>query len=111
MRHRSSPSSSPLTRVPSPRADQPFERTAFAPRGWVIAAAGISSGVAVVSFMVLPWPTGLLVLPALAAWALLLSVVNRPTGWKQRAPVLVLVGVSAFVLGGLLLILLALLGP
>jgi hypothetical protein len=70
---------------------------------WSVLAAGVSAGIAVAGFVVTPWPVDLLVVPALAAWALVLSGLSRPDGWKRPGHLLVLTGITAFGLGGLML--------
>ena len=71
------------------------------PKG-VVWVAGASGGVFVVAFMVIPWPSDLLVVPALLVWSLLLSGFCPPKRWKQPGPVVALLGFCALVLGGVL---------
>jgi hypothetical protein len=78
---------------------------------WSVVAAGASAGIAVVVFLVIPWPLDLVVLPSLAGWALLLSGLSGPDGWQRPGRILLLVGISALVLGSLAMGGLALLGP
>jgi hypothetical protein len=81
------------------------------PPGWAGVAAGASAGIAVVAFLVIPWPGGLVVVPFLAAWALALSALSGPDGWKRPWRMLLLVGVCALSLGGLASAALAVLVP
>ena len=78
---------------------------------WSVVAAGASAGIAVVAFLVIPWPGDLVVVPLLAAWALVLSALSGAHGWKRRGHLLLLVAASALVLGGLALGVLAALLP
>jgi hypothetical protein len=94
---------------PDPRRASPTGRRP----GWVAlaVAAGLSAGIAVAAFLTLVWPADLVVLPVLAAWALILSALSAPQGWKRPGPVLLLVAISAFGVGSLAVGVLALLGP
>ena len=78
---------------------------------WSVVAAGASAGIAVVAFLVIPWPGDLVVVPLLAAWALVLSALSGPDGWKRPGRVLLLVGICALGLGGLAIAVLAVLVP
>jgi hypothetical protein len=64
---------------------------------WV---AGASAAVSVIAFMVMPWPWGLLVIPALLVWSLPVSAFCAPMGRKRPGRVLALLGFCALVLGG-----------
>jgi hypothetical protein len=99
MRRGWSPTSSPLI-VEQPRAAE--ARTVNRLPIGVVWAAGTSTAAFVVAFMVIPWPTDLLVVPALLVWSLLLSGLLAPAGWKQPRPVLALVGLCALVLGSVM---------
>jgi hypothetical protein len=105
----SSPTSSQRTSVQSARANQVGPTH---PPGWlVVALVGASAGVAVIAFLVLPWAKGISVIPALAAWVLVVSARSRPGGWKHAVPILLLAGVTAIALGALLVVLLSAYGP
>jgi hypothetical protein len=73
------------------------------PQGWAAAIAGASAGVAVVAFAAMPWPAGLIAVPVLAGWAVVLSAATSPYGWRRPQRILVIAGATAIVLGGLLL--------
>jgi hypothetical protein len=91
----------------------PPEARRSAPAGgdpvWAALAAGASAGVAVVAFLDSPWPWGLLAMPALVVWALLLSAMSGPGGWRRPGNALLLVGLTAVALGAVAIGLLALL--
>ena len=74
---------------------------------WIAWAGGMSTAAFVVTFMVIPWPFDVLVVPALAVWSLVLSGLCAPRGWQRPGPVLALVGVTALVLGSVMTFLLS----
>ena len=77
---------------------------------WAAAVAGASAGVAVMAFAAMPWPAGLVAVPVLAAWAVVLSAATSPSGWRRPQRILLITAATAIVLGGLLLTLLWLIG-
>ena len=94
---------------PGPEPRSPSK--ACGPPAWSVLVAGVSAGLAVVAFLVMPWPGDLVVLLLLAAWARILSAASGPDGCKRPSRVLLLVGVSALGLGGLAIAALAVLLP
>ena len=74
-------------------------------------AAGASAGIAVVAFLVVPWPADLVVLPLVAAWAMVLSALSGPDGWRRPGRVPLLVAASALGLGGVAIAALTVLLP
>jgi hypothetical protein len=78
---------------------------------WMALVAGASAAVAVVAFLAIPWPWGLLTAPALVAWMLLLSRVTGSRSWKRSALLLLGAGGIALGLGVVLSSMLAFLVP
>lgn len=78
---------------------------------WMAIVAGASAAVAVVAFLAVPWPSGLLAAPALATWMLLVSRVSRLWSWKRAALGLLVAGAIALGLGVVISSVLAFLVP
>lgn len=73
--------------------------------------AGASAAVAVVAFLAIRWPWGLLSAPALAAWTLLVSRAAGSGSWTRSALLLLLAGGIALGLGVAISTMLAFLVP
>ncbi|HEY3059926.1 MAG TPA: hypothetical protein VGL99_13225 [Chloroflexota bacterium] len=62
------------------------------------------------AFAVMPWQAGLIALPALAVFAVVVSAITSPYGRRRPQRVFLIAGATAIVLAGLLLTLLLLVG-
>lgn len=78
---------------------------------WMATLAGASAAVAVVAFLAIRWPWGLLSAPALAAWTLLVSRAAGSVSWTRSALLLLLAGAIALGLGVVISTMLAFLVP
>lgn len=66
---------------------------------WVSLLGGAGAGATVIGFLALPWPVGLLVVPLLAGWTLLITGSRGRTAVYRMAA---LIGVIALGLGAAL---------
>ncbi len=62
------------------------------------------------AFVVMPWPAGLIAVPVLAVFAVVLSAMTGHDGWQRPTRILLITAATAIVLGCLLLTVLWLVG-